>query len=104
MIGNREIKRPRICPDFKTANFNSRKFKWGYSIEVHNVLFVLCIVSKVCDVLNIMHIFTYQMHLCHRCICYVTKDQTVLKNCMKRFLRQLGYDVILIISDLLNIE
>ena len=29
MIGNREIKRPRICHDFKTANFNSRKFKWG---------------------------------------------------------------------------
>ena len=32
MIGNREIKRPRICHDFKTANFNSRKFKWGYSM------------------------------------------------------------------------
>ena len=31
LIGNREIKRPRICHDFKTANFNSRKFKWGYS-------------------------------------------------------------------------
>ena len=32
LIGNREIKRPRICHDFKTANFNSREFKWGYSI------------------------------------------------------------------------
>ena len=31
LIGNRKIKRPRICHDFKTANFNSRKFKWGYS-------------------------------------------------------------------------
>ena len=32
LIGNREIKRPRICHVFKTANFNSREFKWGYSI------------------------------------------------------------------------
>ena len=33
LIGNRKIKRLRICHDFKTANFNSRKFKWGYSIK-----------------------------------------------------------------------
>ena len=33
LIGNRKIKRPRICHDFKTANFNSREFKWGYSIS-----------------------------------------------------------------------
>ena len=32
LIGNREIKRPRICHNFKTANFNSREFKWGYSM------------------------------------------------------------------------
>ena len=37
LIGNREIKRPRICHDFKNANFNSRKFKWGYSIANVNV-------------------------------------------------------------------
>ena len=29
LIGNREIKQPRICHDFKTANFNSREFKMG---------------------------------------------------------------------------
>ena len=34
LIGKRKIKRPRICHDFKTANFNSRKFKWGYDIPV----------------------------------------------------------------------
>ena len=34
MIGNREIKLPRICHDIKTANFNSREFKWGYSNPV----------------------------------------------------------------------
>ena len=33
MIGNREIKRQRICHDFKTANFDSREFKWGYSTQ-----------------------------------------------------------------------
>ena len=32
MIGNHKIKRPRICHDFKTTNFNSREFKWGYSM------------------------------------------------------------------------
>ena len=32
LIGNRNIKQPQICHDFKTANFNSREFKWGYSI------------------------------------------------------------------------
>ena len=33
LIGNREIKRPQICHNFKTANLNSREFKWGYSIS-----------------------------------------------------------------------
>ena len=33
LIGNREIKRPRICHDFKTTNLNSREFKWGYSMS-----------------------------------------------------------------------
>ena len=32
LIGNRKIKQQRICHDVKTANFNGRKFKWGYSI------------------------------------------------------------------------
>ena len=32
LIGNREIKRQRICHDVKTANFNGRDFKWGYSM------------------------------------------------------------------------
>ena len=31
LIGNREIKPPRIC-HVKTANLNGRKFKWGYSM------------------------------------------------------------------------
>ena len=37
LIGNREIKRPRICHDFKTANFNSREFKWGYCIVLNYI-------------------------------------------------------------------
>ena len=37
LIGNRKIKWPRICCDFKTANFNSRKFKWGYTVRVFTV-------------------------------------------------------------------
>ena len=32
LIGNHEIKWPRICHDFKTANLNSHEFKWGYSM------------------------------------------------------------------------
>ena len=45
LIGNREIKRPRICHDFKTANFNSREFKWGYSIWLYNDL--LTMISRL---------------------------------------------------------
>ena len=32
LIGNRKIKRQRICQDVKAANFKDREFKWGYSI------------------------------------------------------------------------
>ena len=35
LIGNRKIKWPRICNDFKTVNFNSCEFKWGYSSLAH---------------------------------------------------------------------
>ena len=36
LIGNRKIKRQRICHDIKTTNFNSREFKWGYSNSLHS--------------------------------------------------------------------
>ena len=47
-MGNREIKRPRICHDFKTANFNSRKFKWGYSM-----------VNQLVHVITLSNYMTY---------------------------------------------
>ena len=41
LIGNREIKWPRICHDFKTANFDGREFKWGYSIAISICRYVI---------------------------------------------------------------
>ena len=39
LTGNREIKLQQISHDVKTANFNSRKFKWGYSkVKQNNTL------------------------------------------------------------------
>ena len=50
LIGNREIKRPRICHNFKTANFNSRKFKWGYSIIINHGG-ISCLDAEIGDIL-----------------------------------------------------
>ena len=49
MIGNHKIKQPQICHDFKTANLNSRKFKWGYSIQ--------CTVTVQCIHITLTYIF-----------------------------------------------
>ena len=65
LIGNREIKRQRICHDVKTANFNDREFKWGYSnITIRStyihVSLILCVhdmmynIQKFSDVPPLM--------------------------------------------------
>ena len=44
LIGNHKIKRQRICHDVKTANFNSRKFTWGYSKGLIQTIYKVLLV------------------------------------------------------------
>ena len=38
LIGNRKVKRPRVCHYVKAVNFNGREFKWGYPLNLFKLL------------------------------------------------------------------
>ena len=47
LIGNREIKRLRICHYVKTVNFNGCEFKWGYSIAQPHVIWTYACNTRI---------------------------------------------------------